>query len=147
MVINFYQTRSEKERLTKVLSSLLSVEGKIKQDFSLENPVIMFKYTEDLIDKNYAYIPEFGRYYYREEPIIMGDFMQISFHVDVLMSFKTDILTSTIRAIRSASNYNNMMADNMIIGTGKTIYSYRKLGNGFTPSENTTNYALIIGGK
>ena len=147
MVINFYQTRSEKERLTKVLSSLLSVEGKIKQDFSLENPVIMFKYTEDLINKNYAYIPEFSRYYYREEPIIMGDFMQISFHVDVLMSFKTDILTSTIRAIRSASNYNNMMADNMIIGTGKTIYSYRKLGNGFTQSENTTNYALIIGGK
>lgn len=64
---------------------------------------------------NYAYIPAFKRYYFIDDISYgMGTWL-LSMHVDVLASFALDIKASTQYVIRSASEYDETIADSMYL--------------------------------
>lgn len=60
---------------------------------------------------NYAYIADFGRYYFIDDVSWSQGIWSLSMHVDVLGSFKEDIENSRQYVIRSASSSNGYIPD------------------------------------
>ncbi len=92
MTILFYKNNDELNKLNKTLSDALTLEGSLKQECSIEKPVIKIESTININDYNYFYIPEFKRYYFRTGfDVIRNNVFRISGRTDVLMSFKDSI--------------------------------------------------------
>ena len=93
MEIHFFQNNDELNKLNKTLSDdPLVLEGSLKEQCSIEKPVIVIQSSISINSYNYFYIPEFDRYYFRTGfDVIRNDVFRISGKSDVLMSFKTAI--------------------------------------------------------
>lgn len=143
MEMQLYSTKSERNRLRKVLNNGVTLTGNLERACDIVNPMIMLEYDATLATKNYAYIADFGRYYFISNIVFDDETMIIYLHCDVLMSFRADILSSVARVVRSASNYDEMIVDNMIINKANTRTYQRKIGNGFT---RANKYLVLIGG-
>lgn len=141
MIVNFYNVKIRKNELNKVLSSPVVKNCSVKDGITLEDPVIYMVYDSSLLGLNYAYIPDFGRYYFVTGKEIDGKTLYITFHVDVLMSFKNDILTSSGTATRS-NFYNRNIPDAMALNVPQDRIQYRKLSDALTGQ----TYIVIIGG-
>lgn len=91
MNITLCVNNSEKNKLGKSLSNLNVFSGSLKDETSITNPVIMME-LENPTGFNYAYIPEFGRYYFIDDMVsVRTGLWKISMKVDVLESFKNNI--------------------------------------------------------
>lgn len=143
MQIKLYTTKSERNRLTKVLNNEVTLTGNLERACDIINPVILLEYDATLATKNYCYIADFERYYFISNIVFDDETMILYMHCDVLMSFRADILASIARVIRSASNYDVMIVDNMIINKANTRTYQRRIGNGFT---RANKYLVLIGG-
>lgn len=65
-------------------------------------------------DFNYAYIPDYGRYYWvRDWTWINNRIWQASLEVDVLATYKGEIGGSTLYVVRSASDYDGAVVDDL----------------------------------
>lgn len=92
MNITFYYNSSEKERINKSLSKSLSLDGYLKDECSVINPIILVE-AENLSSFNYCYIKEFNRFYYiLDTSVVRTGLWRVALSVDVLMSFKDRIL-------------------------------------------------------
>lgn len=92
MDITLCVNHSEKNKLGKTLTNLTVFSGSLKSETSAINPVILME-IENPTGFNYAHIPEFGRYYFIDNIVaVRTGLWQISMKVDVLNSFKTNIL-------------------------------------------------------
>lgn len=142
MTVNFYNFKTRKNELNKVLPSPVVKSCSVKDGITLEDPVIYMVYDSSLLGLNYAYIPDFGRYYFVTGREVDGKTLYISLHVDVLMSFKNDILASVGTATRS-NFYNKNIPDKMVASLPGENVQYRTLSSAFTGE----TYVLILGGK
>ena len=112
MEIQLCVNHSEKNRLTKVLTDVASYLGTLKDETSVINPVVLME-IDNPSGYNYAYIPDFNRYYFIDDFIsVRTGLWQISMSVDVLQSFKDEILD--VKAILSDSEENG--AENYLSG-------------------------------
>ena len=94
MDITLSVTHSEKNKLEKVLTDSQVFTGTLRGITSVISPEIDLE-IENPTGFNYAYIPDFGRYYFISDMVsIRSGLWKISMRVDVLMSFKSDILNS-----------------------------------------------------
>ena len=94
MDITLYKNSSERNKLNKVLTDSHTFTGALRGVTSVVFPEIDLE-VENPTGFNYAYIPDFGRYYFISGMAsIRSGLWKISMRVDVLMSFKTDIKTS-----------------------------------------------------
>lgn len=92
MDIKLYKNHSEKNKINKSLTGEVEYSGTLRDETSVINPVIMI-HASNLSLFNYAYIPEFHRYYYiRDIVSVRTGLWRVSMSVDVLMSFKNAIL-------------------------------------------------------
>lgn len=106
MIIKLYNTNSDNNKLNKVLTNEIIIDIKLKNDTDIIRPTI-FLYSETLINSNYCYIPEFNRHYYINSITTNPNkVFKLELEVDVLMSFKNDILNSYAYVIQQ-TNYNN----------------------------------------
>lgn len=142
MIVNFYNFKTRKNELNKVLPSPVVKNCSVKDGITLEDPVIYITYDSSLLGLNYAYIPDFGRYYFVTGREVDGKTLYISLHVDVLMSFKNDILASVGTATRS-NFYNKNIPDKTVASLPGENVQYRTLSSAFTGE----TYVLILGGK
>lgn len=95
MLISLYTTNDSNIVVDKTLTNKIDYDIKIKDTTSLINPTIILK-TKTLITSNYAYIPDFNRYYYIEKiEVCPNDVYKIALKCDVLKSFKDDIKNSS----------------------------------------------------
>lgn len=143
MQIKLYSTSSEKNRLTKTLTGEKNITGNLQNACDVINPVIIVGYDSSFLTKNYAYIADFGRYYFITGFETDNKEIAISMHVDVLETYKTQIKNSTAHVVRSASNYDDFIIDDMIINKANTRTYQRKIGAGFTKADK---YLMLIGG-
>lgn len=91
MDITLCVNNSEKNKLGKSLSNLTVFSGSLKGETSITSPVVLME-LENPTAFNYAYIPEFGRYYFINDMVsVRTGLWRISMKVDVLESFKTNI--------------------------------------------------------
>lgn len=95
MIITFYNNISEKNVIRKTINNPLTISGTLRESTSVINPIITVEAPVTLIGYNYCYIPDFSRYYYVVDVKSMrNNLWAVTLRVDVLMSFKNDILNT-----------------------------------------------------
>lgn len=88
--------QSEKNKINKILTTIDTLEGSLKEPSSIINPEITIQ-RSDPIGFNYCYIPEFGRYYFvTNVTVIHSNILKISLHVDVLYSYRAQLQNTNI---------------------------------------------------
>lgn len=106
MEIILYKTDSRNNVLAKGLTNELKLNGTLRENTVITAPVITVEIA-GAFDYNYAYIADFGRYYFISKIEIQRDkLFRLELRVDVLMSNSTSILGSNA-TILSSQNYSN----------------------------------------
>ena len=114
MTIRFYKNMSDKNHVDKSITQIgTDITGTLRDDCSVINPVIQLEnFTGfNLTECNYAYIVEFGRYYYINNITLKNKLYEISMHVDVLMSYKDEIRSNSAVISRQEKSYNLYLQD------------------------------------
>lgn len=88
----------------------------VKTPSSINQPLLQIAKGNFDISYNYVYIREFDRYYFVQDITYNMGVWLVSCVVDVLGSYKEDILNSYQYVLRSASDYNGNILD-MLYGT------------------------------
>lgn len=145
MNITFYKNNSEPERFSKSLSNAVTVTGSLRDTSNVVNPEILIEGNPADFPStyNYAYIPEFDRYYFVGDPVALrNNIIRLPLNVDVLMSFADDILSN--QAIIDKQNAgNNYINDGSWIRESREFYTIKSFQNGF---EDNGEYILITAG-
>lgn len=145
MEVIFYYNLSDDRAINKSLAQPKSFEGILRDEVNLMNPVIRFESSE-ILRYNYAYIPEFQRYYSIQDKVCYRqNVWDVSFDVDVLMSFRGDIMALTaVVDKQSGQNIGDEYIDDGSLVTEnvmfKTVYNF---SNGFN---DEGEYILITAG-
>ena len=96
---------------------------------SILNPRLLLKWNENYIGANYAYIPEFQRYYFIDDiSLNTGGNCVVSLSVDVLYTYAAQIMQLTVTASRSSNKYNRYLNDNEQVTTNKPINQIKQFG-------------------
>lgn len=116
MLITFYQNQSAPNVIPKVKTKKLDKTGTLKNNTSVRNPVIQLKLADydNARQCNYCYIQDFNRYYYIDDIRIVNAIIEISMTVDVLESYKEDILNSTQLVARQENKKNYSIIDDRL---------------------------------
>lgn len=145
MLVNFMNNSSPENAVNKVVSTSKSAECDLKGNCSILNPVLIVQ-DLNILNCNYAQIPDFGgRYYFVTDIITLNSStLEVHLSVDVLMSFKSDILKSVAIVAR-----NENMFDRYIPDPKFTIYSYERIQTKVFPNAfpDTGKLILIVAGK
>ena len=92
MDIVLYVNTSERQAINKTIGSGLTLTGSLRGESSVISPSFLIENTNPS-GYNYCYIAEFGRYYFITDiTSVRTNIWRIDCAVDVLMSFKTQIL-------------------------------------------------------
>lgn len=130
--ITLYKNVSDPRVLTKNIVALYSeIPCDVIEPCDRLNPVIILDSSKvDLVDCNYMYIPEFGRYYFITS-ITGGRAAQKTLyaHVDVLMTYDQDIRNCPIIAARSTNIANMYLTDSERIFNSYVYNQYVQIGN------------------
>lgn len=95
MKITLYNTKSPYNCINKNLTNSTDFEVKLKDTTSISNPTILLNTSLDLSNYNYCFIPKFKRYYFLTDITIQRqNLFIINLDIDVLESYKNDILNS-----------------------------------------------------
>ena len=140
MKITLYNTKSEKEKLNKELTELVVVDdAKITTSFDMLKASVILKRNviDDITKINYLYIDSFKRFYFCEVSIENG-FIILSCDVDVLMSYKTDILK-----IEATIDRNEFLRNGYIQDDSYKVLAYEEVVCKSFPS-GLTNDSLIL---
>jgi hypothetical protein len=122
----------------------LSLQGNLKEQTSIINPVITLQYDRPFI-YNYCYIPEFERYYFIENvDIVRANLYRVYLSVDVLETYKTEILNQAVIVEKNENNYNNYLPDENWKTNVKTKTDIINFSNGFL--ENGEFILITAGG-
>ena len=153
MVAKIFKTKSAPNVVNKVITEVVVFDEVIfKEDTSLLNPTIIINgvsndssYTiEDIGTSNYFSIPKVNRYYFITDITMMsGGRVAITGKVDVLMSFKADILGSTQLIVRQEKKTNNYLIDTDIPLSSKKQVIEHEFGDSIVDSGY---YILAVNG-
>ena len=148
MTIKFYRNLSDNKVMDKNITQVgTDVTGVLRDDCSIINPVVMIEDFTSFNPKtcNYAYISEFGRYYYITNIICKTDkLFEIHMHVDVLKSFASGIRSNqaVIGRQQTKGIYDLMLNDGTYKVKANPNYNIMKFPNGFSGE----HYILIVAG-
>lgn len=92
MDLRLYYTSDENNKINKSLSNGVILTGTMRDSSSIINPVILVE-GSSFSEYNYAYIPQFDRYYFiKGITNYRNNLWILELECDVLMSFKSSIL-------------------------------------------------------
>lgn len=137
MEIRLYKYTGSPNVISKTLNAYKSIDGYMSNDLDIDNPTI--RLTSYTLDYNYVYIPVLKRYYYINDVTIDPNGVYIlNLSIDVLMTFKDEILNSTI--LVTATNPNDFNSSDY--KTPIKLFDTISLTNPFTFDEKTI---ILIG--
>ena len=131
MDIKLYYNTSDNKTIRKNLINEFSLSGTLRDSCSLLGPVINIE-SSNVLRFNYAYIPDFQRYYFvKEITNLRKNIWILELEVDPLMSFKGDILALQVVVDKQSSDSigdeyiddGSLVADNY---TFKSVYNFNK---------------------
>lgn len=147
MRVRLYQNNSSRETLNKSLSEVASYECDFYQATPVEDVQLILSYTDlsPVINCNYFYVEELGRYYYltgrtlgtNKRAVITG-------HVDVCMTYKSDIYNTTAFVDRNEFLYNDYFTDSLMPVLDKVVIDSYEVGQ--VGDNSLSFYVTCIGG-
>ena len=149
MTIKTYRFLGDSRKVDKTITSVSTYSNAaIVGDMSIHTPTISLQLDSftDVINFNYIYIPELRRYYYVVDSTIREDgFVQLQCKVDVLKSFKNDILASTQYIDRQQNKCTYQLPDGMYNIKSNRNLTIKNFGNVII--EPNANFLLQTSGK
>lgn len=145
MTLTLYKTLSDSITLDKELEQIIILSGILREESSIIDPVILIEDIDDFLpEMNYAYIQEFNRYYYITgiESVRQG-LWRVSFHVDVLYTYKDAIRENSGIIERNENLYDLQLND----GLFRTRQNPRIVQVPFPSGFNTWNFVLGVAGN
>lgn len=142
--ISLFKTDSENNRVVKTLNDEKQLFGELRNQTSVLNPSIRIESADNISTYNYAYISEFGRYYYITDIVsVRTNCWVVSLRCDVLMSYKDEIKTITGVVVRQESNPNKLLVDRL-----ERIQSDKEIDILYYPDAFSKNlqYVLVTAG-
>lgn len=144
MNIKFYTNLSEKNAVNKNITLLDDFTGTLREESSVIDPVITFTSLSNLSACNYAYIPEFGRYYFVDNiTCVRNNYYQVSMHVDVLMTYKDQILANNAIIERNETQFDLKINDGLFKTQQNPRIAQFEFPNGFT----NWDFVLAVAGN
>lgn len=145
MDIKLYNNLSDINVVGKTLTNEHTLTGNLCESCNVEAPDITIEESTAL-SYNYAYIPDFGRYYFfsKAPTVISGNIVQLHLQVDVLESFKTEIRSCKGIISRQEHLFNTYLDDPELDSYAYEIVSAYAFPDCFTKS--TVPYLTLIGG-
>lgn len=116
MNVVFYD-HAKRNNSTKLPTGGVTIPCALKGACSVVSPVLEIK-TPTKPDYNYAYISDFGRYYYVTEWIYDKGIWSCSLSVDVLTSWRNEIKSTKAQVLFSSSLYDLDIIDNRVASIG-----------------------------
>lgn len=136
--IIFYKSSAEEKRLYKsgYLEQVLTVTGTLREETSIVRPVLLIdtttilEYRNVLPDFNYAYISDFGRYYFVTDIVsVRNNLWEVSLECDVLFTYRFAIQKCVGFVDRCARGYNPMVIDNLVTVTSEVDIETATINN------------------
>lgn len=148
MEINLYINTSDNYVVSKNISMQASLQGCVlKDDTSVENPVILVRNTGNISEYNYMYIPDFHRYYYIEEIVsVQNGLWELHGHVDVLQTYGNAIKGLTATCKRQENLFNMYLDDPEFKTYNKSSIVTKLFSGGSTPLSKSMSYVLVVAG-
>lgn len=98
MHVTLYYNKSDGRVLNKNITPITprdaqtdQIPVQVLEDTSLVDPTFIFSAPTNVMDANYLFADDFGRYYYITDKVFSKNKIYVKCHVDVLMSFKSQI--------------------------------------------------------
>jgi len=115
------------------------------------SPNVVLAYSTGIDRCNYAYIPQLHRYYWvKTISEVIGGMCTLTLQTDVLMTYKPDIMDTSLMIVRKSTGGSGMIPDSQL-----PLYPYKNLKviefdnkpffNNF--DENTQCFCLTVAGK
>lgn len=145
MEVQFFYNASDSRVINKNIIAGETFEGQARDEIDVMAPTIRFD-TPDVLRYNYAYIPSLQRYYdVTNRTAFREGLWDVTFAVDVLMSFRGDInqLAVVVDKQSMEANGNEYIDDSSLVAENvmfQTVYNFQ---SGFN---STGEYILITAG-
>ena len=145
MIIKMQRNDSDDRNFNKSITDLVNASGFLRDESSILDPVILIEGNiSNLHGCNYMTIPEFGRsYFVTDITSVRTGLIQITAHVDVLSTYKTQILANA-GIIRRQENAWNLYIDD---GVFKTYNNPIILTRAFPSGFSTMSFILAVAGE
>ncbi len=142
--ITLYQSNSPRNQVKKSVKTIQSFSGTLKADTSIIDPVILIECDLATVkNANYMSIPEFGRYYFINNiRSVRNGLVEFTCHVDVLVTYQTEIKAQTGIVRKQAANWNLYLNDGSFKVYQNPMVLTKPFPNGFTTQE----FVLAVAG-
>lgn len=145
MVVQFYYNESDDRVINKNLIEGESFVGQARDEVDIMTPVVRFD-NSSILRYNYAYISELQRYYKVSSINIYREgIYDVTFSVDVLMSFRGHILqlTAIVDKQTMFDNGDEYIDDGSLVSDNVCFTTTYTFPSGFN---DTPEYILITAG-
>lgn len=143
MIATFYENLSDNRVVDKDLRTMKdNIPIILKDDTDILKPTFILQYDEDILNSNYIYVTELKRYYYVENITLSQKRMYVTASVDVLNTYKDDILNLKAVVKRQENRYNTYLNDENYKALEYSFIHTLKFPSGF----NVQSYILAICG-
>lgn len=139
MNVTLYKVSDPNNKLIKTLGTGTDVSAAAYDPQSVEQPQLLLSTANS--DYNYAYISDFGKYYFIGEPILNNDGILVyPLTLDPLMTYADDILNLDAVIQRQAENFNEYINDGTFIPDTREFIQCVNFSTGF----NDTGELILI---
>lgn len=141
MIIYLYNNESPKNKISKSITLLATLTGTLRGETNVVSPVIRVS-NATFPAFNYAFIPDFGRYYYlRDVREIRADIWDLSLISDPLMSFNINSVSGVV--VESENGGSEYLEHRHFIRNVKSKTDIINFSSGLL---NSGEYILITAG-
>ena len=113
ITVTLYKNKSDSRCMQKDLEQLIELSCDVFNPCDRLNPTLVVDKNQiDWVDTNYCWIDEFERYYFITDiTATRGNKVEVQCHVDVLMTYDSQIRDCPLIAARSTNNVNYYLQD------------------------------------
>ena len=140
LICTFYNTNDNVNKINKNLSGSEQTTCDIINMTNIINPSIVV--NSQYINKNYVYINDLSRYYFVKDITISNNMIIMQLEIDVLYTYKNEILNSTQYISRCEDYKFTDVKDELIQATEKKIIVTKKISDAFL--KRNLKYILTV---
>ena len=141
ITIDLYNVSDDNEKIDKTLGTAKEfTSSTIKEQTDVTNITLRIQTTDNLSGYNYAYVSEYGRYYFIDKiETTPTGYWVLSCRCDVLMSFRTQLLELKGTVTRSESLFNGYLMDSQY-----KSYAYRNIVTKTFPNAVANDTCILM---